>query len=56
VHWILDHRALFERFWNLLKDDSGELLIQCGGFGNLEKILTSINKVKQADEFKEYFV
>ena len=56
VHWILDHRALFERFWNLLKDDSGELLIQYGGFGNLEKILTSINKVKQADEFKEYFV
>jgi trans-aconitate methyltransferase len=34
LHWIIDHKKVFERFWQILKPN-GQLLIQCGGYGNL---------------------
>jgi trans-aconitate 2-methyltransferase len=54
IHWILDHRKLFENFWRLL-DDNGEIIIQCGGHGNLEKIISILDDIRQCDEFKPFF-
>jgi len=36
LHWILNHKKVFERFCQILNCD-GQLLIQCGGYGNLAK-------------------
>ncbi|HEX6281930.1 MAG TPA: methyltransferase domain-containing protein [Nitrososphaera sp.] len=55
LHWILDQEALFSHFWQLLKPN-GELLIECGGHGNVERMLSLIFKIMQSDEFKEHFV
>jgi trans-aconitate 2-methyltransferase len=54
IHWILDHRKLFENFWHLL-DNSGEIMIQCGGHGNLNRIISIIDDIRQRDEFKSFF-
>lgn len=54
IHWILDHRKLFENFWQLL-DDKGEIMIQCGGHGNLEKIISILDEIRKRDEFKPFF-
>jgi trans-aconitate 2-methyltransferase len=54
IHWILDHRKLFENFWQIL-DDKGEVMIQCGGRGNLEKIISILDEIRQRDEFKPFF-
>ena len=65
LHWISEHKKVFQNFWKLLCSDNntssnnnkgGQLLIQCGGYGNLEKIHRLINLVKELDEFKEYFI
>jgi trans-aconitate 2-methyltransferase len=34
---------------------SGQLLIQCGGYGNLQEIIAILERVAQLDHFKEYF-
>jgi trans-aconitate 2-methyltransferase len=44
LHWILNHKKIFEQFWEILKPD-GQLLIQCGGHRNLIKTLNIFNKV-----------
>ncbi len=54
LHWILDHDKVFKNFYNLLHP-RGELLIQCGGFGNLKRTISIINTVKDLLEFKQYF-
>ena len=54
VHWILNHKKVFECFWQILKSD-GQLLIQCGGHRNLTKTLSIINKVRKSKEFYNYF-
>lgn len=54
LHWILDHQKVFKNFYDLL-NSKGELLIQCGGFGNLEKTLSLFNTVKDSPEFNRYF-
>ena len=54
LHWILNHKKVFERFWQILNSD-GQLLIQCGGYGNLAKTLSIINKVSKSKEFYNYF-
>ena len=62
MHWISEHRNVFQNFWKLLCNNSnnnnkeGQLLIQCGGHGNLEKVHRLINQVKESDEFKDYFI
>jgi trans-aconitate 2-methyltransferase len=71
VHWIQDHRKAFQEFWMLLKPmndinkissnnnsntgSSGQLLIQCGGHGNLQKIITILERITHLDQFKEHF-
>ncbi len=54
LHWILNHKKVFECFWQILKPD-GQLLIQCGGHRNLTKTLSIINKVSRSKEFYNYF-
>lgn len=54
IHWIHDHQRLFENFWQLL-DNNGEIIIQCGGHGNLGKIISVLDSIRQRDEFKRFF-
>jgi trans-aconitate 2-methyltransferase len=54
IHWILDHRKLFENFWHLL-NNGGEMLIQCGGHGNLDGIISILDEIRQHAELRSYF-
>ena len=54
LHWIPDHHQVFEHFFHLL-NPTGELLIQCGGYGNLEKTRLILDKIKDSEKFREYF-
>jgi hypothetical protein len=33
----------------------GQLLIQCGGYGNLQQIITLLERIRHLDQFKAYF-
>jgi trans-aconitate 2-methyltransferase len=55
LHWILDQKGIFLHFWQLLKPN-GELLIECGGHGNIESALSIIFKIMLSDQFREHFV
>jgi trans-aconitate 2-methyltransferase len=54
LHWILNHRKMFEHFWQILKPN-GEILIQCGGYGEFAKTLPIFNKVRKSNQFYNYF-
>jgi trans-aconitate 2-methyltransferase len=54
LHWILNQEGIFLHFWQLLKPN-GELLIDYGAHGNLERPLSVIFKVMQSEQFKEHF-
>ena len=54
LHWILDHHKVLESFYDLLNPE-GQLLVQCGGYGNLQKTLSIFDDVKDLPEFSEYF-
>src|SRR5438105_8046615 len=43
VHWVLDHQRVFSHFRTLLRE-KGELLIQCGGQGNLKANISIIDR------------
>ena len=34
---------------------SSQLLIQCGGYGNLQQIITMLERITHLDQFREYF-
>jgi len=36
-------------------DSSGQLLIQCGGYGNLQEIIAILERITELDQFKEHF-
>ena len=58
LHWVHDHAQVFKHFWDMLNCDEtkgGQLLIQCGGYGNLQRILAILRRVMEFNEFKEYF-
>ena len=55
LHWVLDQEGVFLHFWKLLKPNNGELLIDYGGHGNLERPLSVIFKIMQSEQFKEHF-
>ncbi|MGB8034631.1 MAG: class I SAM-dependent methyltransferase [Nitrososphaeraceae archaeon] len=58
LHWVHDHAQVFQHFWDMLNCDEtkgGQLLIQCGGCGNLQRILAILRRVMEFNEFKEYF-
>ena len=52
-HWILDHRRLFERLHAVLRP-GGRLEAQCGGIGNLEDFLNSVESVNGDERFAPY--
>jgi trans-aconitate 2-methyltransferase len=52
-HWILDHRLLFKRLHAALRA-GGRLEAQCGGIGNLEDFLNSIEAVNGDERFAPY--
>ncbi len=54
LHWVLDQEGVFLHFWQLLKPN-GELLIDYGGHGNLERPLSVIFEIMQSEQFKEHF-
>jgi trans-aconitate 2-methyltransferase len=54
LHWVLDQQKILSYFWQLLKPN-GELLIEYGGHGNLEKILSILFKIIRSDQFKGSF-
>src|SRR5439155_2078499 len=53
LHWILDHRRLFERFHAALRP-GGRLEAQCGGIGNVEEFLNSLEAVNGDERFAPY--
>jgi trans-aconitate 2-methyltransferase len=53
LHWILDHRRLFERLYAALRP-GGRLEAQCGGLGNLDEFLNSIENVNGDERFASY--
>jgi trans-aconitate 2-methyltransferase len=52
-HWILDHHRLFERLHAALRP-GGVLEAQCGGIGNLEDFLNSVESVNGDERFAPY--
>jgi len=58
LHWVRNHAKVFRHFWNMLKSRSTtrrQLLIQCGGHGNLKRTILVLRRVMELNEFKEYF-
>jgi trans-aconitate 2-methyltransferase len=58
LHWVHNHAQVFQHFWEMLKHDAnkrGQLLIQFGGYGNLRRILTLLQRVMELNEFRVYF-
>jgi trans-aconitate 2-methyltransferase len=53
LHWILDHRRLFERLHAALRP-GGRLEAQCGGLGNLDEFLNSLENVNGDERFAPY--
>jgi trans-aconitate 2-methyltransferase len=48
LHWVHDHTQVFHHFWKMLKYnglEKTELLIQCGGYGNLRRTLAVLQKI-----------
>jgi len=52
-HWILDHRKLFQRLHSALRP-GGVLEAQCGGIGNLDEFLNSLENVNGDERFAPY--
>jgi trans-aconitate 2-methyltransferase len=63
LHWVLDHRKAFQNFWTMLKrmkdssrtNNGSQLLIQCGGYGNLQQTISVLERIAHSDSFKAYF-
>jgi trans-aconitate 2-methyltransferase len=53
LHWILDHRRLFERLHACIRP-GGRLEAQCGGIGNLDEFLNSLENVNGDERFAPY--
>jgi trans-aconitate 2-methyltransferase len=52
-HWILDHRRLFVRLHAVLRP-GGRMEAQCGGIGNLDEFLNSLENVNGDERFAPY--
>ncbi|HEY7500158.1 MAG TPA: methyltransferase domain-containing protein [Vicinamibacterales bacterium] len=53
-HWILDHDLLFASVYRALVP-GGRLVAQCGGAGNLARLLDRSDRVKARRRFAKYF-
>jgi trans-aconitate methyltransferase len=56
LHWVLDQKSVFSHFWQILKPNGGELLIEYGGHGNVERAVSVIFKLMRSNQFKAHFV
>ena len=54
LHWIRDHDAAFEAFVHHLKP-GGQLLLQCGGEGNLERSRGAAREILSSPDFERFF-
>ena len=52
-HWIPDHDTLFKRLFEALKP-GGQLVVQCGGAGNIERFHGVLFEVAKEEPFAEY--
>ena len=52
-HWILDHRRLFSRLHHAVRP-GGAIEAQCGGIGNLDEFLNSLENVDGDERFAPY--
>jgi len=58
LHWVHNHAQVLRHFWKMLKSDrtkGSQLLIQCGGYENLQTILALLRQVMQQNEFEKNF-
>jgi trans-aconitate methyltransferase len=53
-HWVRDHPRLFRTLYSLLKP-GGLLVAQCGGKGNLDRLLERAREVMASPRFAPYF-
>lgn len=53
-HWVQDHDKLFLELFRHLKP-GGELLAQCGGEGNLEKVRKVTEEIRKEPQFAPFF-
>jgi trans-aconitate 2-methyltransferase len=53
-HWVLDHERLFDRLFAALRP-GGRLVAQCGGHGNIARVLAAALEVGQEEPFTGAF-
>ncbi|HUL00355.1 MAG TPA: methyltransferase domain-containing protein [Nitrospirota bacterium] len=54
LHWIKNHKPVLQGIYRSLKP-GGRLLIQMGGKGNAERIVSIINKIQSQEPWQPYF-
>jgi ubiquinone/menaquinone biosynthesis C-methylase UbiE len=54
LHWIHDHQAVFESVAAAL-DEGGRFVAQCGGRGNLQRMLEHTAELQASERYREYF-
>jgi trans-aconitate 2-methyltransferase len=53
-HWIQDHERLFGRLARALKP-GGRLVVQCGGKGNIARVMGATEEVMDGERFRDLF-
>jgi trans-aconitate 2-methyltransferase len=53
-HWVLDHDALFRRLHAALRP-GGQLVAQCGGEGNIDRLRGTAGAVLEREPYVEHF-
>jgi trans-aconitate 2-methyltransferase len=53
-HWIQDHARLFARLARALKP-GGRLVVQCGGKGNIARVMGATEEVMYGERFRDFF-
>jgi trans-aconitate methyltransferase len=54
LHWIADHQAVFDSVAVAL-DSGGRLVAQCGGHGNLRRMLEHTGRLQLTARYRQYF-
>jgi trans-aconitate 2-methyltransferase len=53
-HWVLDHDRLFSNLYRALKP-GGWLVAQCGGGGNIKRLLSRAGRLMGSSAYAQYF-
>lgn len=54
LHWIHDHQSVFDGVFAALRG-GGRFVAQCGGFGNLNRLLERAGRLMSSPDFRAYF-